>query len=109
MTTFEDVFGFFVLADIGYEMNTKHNQNWHVYILRCADNTLYTGITTDLDRRVEQHQSRQGAKYTKTRAPVRLVYSEPQESRSTATKRELEIKALSRAQKLSLAESFTAE
>ncbi len=77
--------------------------SYFVYILRCADATLYTGITTDIKRRVEEHNSSQkGAKYTKLRRPVELVYSEESENRSTALKREYAIKKLSRAEKLEL-------
>ncbi len=76
---------------------------YFVYILKCADETLYTGITTDIKRRVEEHNSSEkGAKYTKLRRPVDLVYSEESENRSTASKREYAIKKLSRAQKLEL-------
>ena len=76
---------------------------YFVYILRCADDTLYTGITTDIVRRVEEHNSSdKGAKYTKLRRPVELVYSEKSENRSSASKREYAIKKLSRAQKLEL-------
>ena len=77
--------------------------NYLVYILKCADETLYTGITTDIKRRVEEHNgSQKGAKYTKLRRPVELVYSEESENRSTASKREYAIKKLSRAEKLEL-------
>ena len=70
-------------------------QNWYVYILRCRDTTLYTGITTDLKRRVAEHnEGKVGAKYTKVRRPVRLVYSEVCETRSVALKREYAIKQL---------------
>ena len=76
---------------------------YFVYILKCADETLYTGITTDIERRVEEHNSSdKGAKYTKLRRPVELVYSEESENRSTASKREYAIKKLSRLQKLEL-------
>lgn len=76
---------------------------WHVYILRCADGTLYTGVTTDLVRRVEEHNaSPKGARYTRARRPVALVYSERFASRSAASKREAAIKKLSRAAKLLL-------
>jgi putative endonuclease len=75
---------------------------WYVYILECADNTLYTGITTDCERRLKQHNTGKGAKYTRARTPVKLRYSEPSEDRSSATKREIAIKALSKTQKLSL-------
>lgn len=76
---------------------------WHVYILRCADGTLYTGIAKDLQRRVEQHnKSALGAKYTKIRRPVRLVWTKKCKNRSLATKEELRIKKLSREEKLKL-------
>ena len=75
----------------------------YVYILRCADDTLYTGYTTDVDRRVAEHDAGEGAKYTRGRAPVDLVYTESFGSRSAALSREHEIKALSRAEKERLA------
>ena len=73
-----------------------------VYILQCADNTLYTGWTHDLDHRLQAHNSGNGAKYTKARLPVTLVYREDVESKSEALKRELQIKKLTRQQKLAL-------
>lgn len=76
--------------------------NWMVYILECADKTLYTGITNDLTRRIAQHNAGQGAKYTRGRAPLKLVYSEACEGKSKALKREIQIKALSRAKKIAL-------
>ena len=76
--------------------------SWYVYILKCADNTLYTGITTDCERRIKQHNNGKGAKYTRVRTPVTIVYQEPSESRSSATKREIAIKKLPRKQKLAL-------
>ena len=82
-------------------------QNWIVYILECNDKTLYTGITTDLERRVEEHNnSDKGAKYTAARRPVRVVYSEQLDSRSSATQREMQIKSLTRDQKQNLIKSF---
>jgi len=73
---------------------------YYVYILRCSDNTLYTGITNDIEKRLNQHNhTSTGAKYTRTRRPVELVYSEQCESKSIALKRELEIKKLSKSQK----------
>ncbi len=76
---------------------------YFVYILKCSDDTLYTGITTDIKRRVDEHNnSDKGAKYTKLRRPVALVYSEPSEDRSSASKREYVIKKLSRLKKLEL-------
>lgn len=77
--------------------------SWYVYIVRCCDNTLYTGITTDPAARITEHNSGQyGAKYTRARRPVILVYTEQAESRSAALKREIAIKRLSRQAKLSL-------
>jgi putative endonuclease len=76
--------------------------SWFVYIVRCSDGTLYTGITTDTTKRVAAHNSKRGAKYTATRTPVTLVWSQPSETRSTASKEEWRIKQLSRSEKLSL-------
>lgn len=76
---------------------------WVVYILRCADGTLYTGITNDLPRRIASHEEGKGAKYTRGRGPFELIFSEPFANRSNALKRELEIKALDRESKLKLA------
>ncbi len=77
--------------------------DWVVYILKCADNTLYTGITNDLDARVAAHESGLGAKYTKGRGPFKVVYKEACAGRSAASKREIAIKKLSRAEKEQLA------
>ena len=77
--------------------------DWFVYILECKDKTLYTGITNNLNKRIEQHNnSPEGAKYTRARRPVRCVYQEKQKNRSEATKREMVIKKMSRIEKLSL-------
>ncbi len=81
--------------------------NWTVYILQCADGTLYTGITNDLARRVAEHESGTGAKYTKGRGPLQLVYQESCEDRGLASKRENEIKALDRKAKLLLIAAHT--
>ena len=75
---------------------------YQVYILRCGDGTLYTGITNDLPRRLAAHSSGRGAKYTRGRLPVELVWHEEQPDKSAALRRELQIKALSRAEKLRL-------
>ena len=77
---------------------------YYVYIVECADKTLYTGVTTELERRVEEHNSSEkGAKYTRTRRPVKLVYSEMYPDRSSASKREYEIKKkMNREQKIKL-------
>ncbi len=81
----------------------KSNDECHyVYILRCADGTLYTGWTTDLEKRVAVHNAGKGAKYTKNRLPVELVYYECLDSKPLALRRECAIKALSRQEKLSL-------
>ena len=77
--------------------------SYFVYILQCSDNTLYTGIATNLQRRLDEHNnSDKGAKYTKIRRPVMLVYSEEHEDRSSASKREHAIKKLKRKEKLEL-------
>jgi len=77
--------------------------SYFVYILECNDSTLYTGIATDVKRRVDEHNnSDKGAKYTKNRRPVKLVYSEAQDDRSSASKREYAIKKLKRSEKLEL-------
>ena len=76
---------------------------YYVYILKCADNTLYTGITTDLKRRIVEHNSSKlGAKYTSSRRPVKLVLSKKFRNRSTASKEEIRIKKLKRGEKLEL-------
>lgn len=79
---------------------------YHVYILRCADDTLYTGITTDVERRLAEHnQSALGAKYTRGRRPVTLVYNRHFRTRSAASREEARIKRLPRTEKLSLIRS----
>ena len=76
--------------------------SFYVYILRCADGTLYTGYTDDPERRARVHNAGKGAKYTRSRLPVELVYREALEDKSAALRREREIKKMSRAQKLAL-------
>ena len=73
---------------------------WYLYILRCRDGSLYTGITTDVEKRLEAHQSGKGAKYTRGRGPLELVYTEECGTHSQTLKRELEIKAIPREKKL---------
>ena len=81
----------------------KINKIWWVYVIKCADETLYTGITTNLERRIFEHnESKKGAKYTRNKRPVNLEYSERHPDRSTASKREYYIKKLSRLEKLKL-------
>ncbi len=77
--------------------------SYFVYILECSDGSLYTGITKDVTKRFDEHNTKaSGAKYTKARRPVKVVYEEPSLNRSTASKREYEIKKLTRIQKLQL-------
>ncbi len=75
--------------------------SWYVYMIRCADGSLYTGITTDTARRIDEHNNgkRPGAAYTRSRRPVRLVYQEPCKNRSAASVREAQIKAMCREEK----------
>lgn len=77
-------------------------KNWFLYILRCRDGSLYTGITTDVQARLEAHRAGKGAKYTRGRAPLELVYSENCGDHSAALRREIEIKSLSRTEKMEL-------
>jgi putative endonuclease len=81
---------------------------WFVYYLRCADNSLYAGITTDLIRRVGEHNTcnKTGAKYTRVRRPVELVYAEPQENRQLACKREYQLKKFTKLKKETLVKNF---
>jgi len=76
--------------------------NWIVYVLRCSDGSLYTGVTNDLDRRIATHRAGKGAAYTRSRLPVRLVYTERRRSRGAAHSREAAIKRLPRVAKLAL-------
>ena len=78
--------------------------SWVLYILQCKDRSLYTGITNDLVKRLEQHEAGEGAKYTRGRGPFKLVYTEHHNNRSEASKRELEIKKLDRVAKIKLCE-----
>ncbi len=76
--------------------------SWQLYILRCGDGTLYTGITDDLPRRLKAHRSGKGAKYTRGRGPLELVYREDCPDKSAALRREIAVKKLKRQEKLSL-------
>lgn len=78
---------------------------WYLYILRCGDESLYTGITTDVEKRLEAHRSGRGAKYTRGRGPLTLVYREECGTHSDALKRERAVKALPREAKLELIQS----
>ena len=83
----------------------EHNMNWQVYIILCKDNSLYTGITTDVQRRFAQHLAGTGAKYFRGHSPLRLVYLEDGHNRSSASRREAEIKRLRSEDKRRLSES----
>ena len=78
------------------------NKSWYLYILRCGDGSLYTGITTDVQARLEMHRRGKGAKYTRGRGPLELVYSEECVGHSEALKRELAITAMTREEKMRL-------
>lgn len=83
---------------------------WYVYMLHCRDGTLYTGVTTDLQRRLQEHnRGGQGARYTRARRPVTLAYHEMTASRATACRRERELKQLTRGQKQRLISSRTSD
>ena len=82
-------------------------KTWCVYILECADGTLYTGITNDLANRLKAHNDGKGAKYTRGRGPLELVYTEHAESHSAAAKREYEIKQLTKQQKIALCNNWS--
>ena len=79
--------------------------DWTVYIVKCSDKTFYTGITNNIKLRLETHNSGKGAKYTKNRLPVILVYLERVDDKSNALRREMEIKKLNRSQKINLINS----
>ncbi|MEK7606292.1 MAG: GIY-YIG nuclease family protein [Patescibacteria group bacterium] len=80
---------------------------YFLYILTCADNTLYTGITTDVKRRFFEHVKGSASKYTRAKKPVKIIYTEKHKNRSTASKREAEIKKMTRPQKLALAQGYS--
>jgi putative endonuclease len=78
---------------------------WFLYVVKCQDTSLYTGITTDITRRIKEHNSKKGAFYTKNKVPVELVYQEAMVDQSQARKREAAIKRLTRKEKLELVEN----
>ena len=84
------------------KLKKQLSEQWYVYIVRCADGSLYTGIAKDLDRRLEQHNAGTASRYTRSRLPVTLEYQEEQSNQSLALKREVAIKAMSRQKKESL-------
>lgn len=81
-------------------------QKWYVYILRCVDDTLYTGITNNIDRRLKAHNAGTASKYTRSRRPVTMIYQEEAETKGDALRRELAIKKMTRSQKQSLIEQL---
>src|SRR5256884_4402870 len=85
-------------------LNARHDggegkDHWFCYVLECADGTFYTGITNSIDRRLSMHNRGRASRYTRGRLPVRLVYAEPYRDRSSASRREIEVKKMSRARK----------
>jgi putative endonuclease len=84
------------------ESETEKSEPWHLYILECADGTFYTGVAKDIHKRLDQHNSSKGAKYTRTRLPVKIVYHEMCASRSSALIRECVVKAFPREKKKKL-------
>tara|TARA_B110000858_G_C17767901_1_gene457982 strand:+ start:1440 stop:1742 length:303 start_codon:yes stop_codon:yes gene_type:complete len=87
---------------------TETKKNWYVYMIKCSDKSLYTGITTDLDRRFQQHfRGKGGAKYFQGRRPEKIVYTESGHDRSSASVREAEIKSLSRGKKILIINAVT--
>ena len=84
----------------------KDLMSWFVYIVKCRDNTLYTGITNNLKRRIREHNSGNGCRYTKYRRPVELIHSEEYPTKSKALKRETYIKGLTREKKINLSKTL---
>lgn len=80
----------------------KGTERWFCYVLECADGTFYTGITTSIDRRLAMHKRGRASQYTRGRLPVRLVYAAPYGDRSSASRREVELKKMPRAKKRGL-------
>ncbi len=83
-----------------------NNKMWYIYLVRCSDGTLYCGISKDVGKRVVAHNDGKGAKYTRSRGPVTLVYVEESEDKSSALKREIAIKRMPRKRKLALASEW---
>jgi len=79
---------------------------WYIYLVKCSDDTIYCGITKDIEKRILQHNGKKGAKYTASRTPVKLVYKEECGGKSRALKRENEIKKLTREQKICLINGY---
>lgn len=87
----------------------SEDKSWWLYILRCADDTLYTGIAVDVDKRFAAHEKGKGAKYTRGRGPLKIIYREQCGSHSDALRRELAVKALTREQKEKLAAQWLSQ
>lgn len=85
------------------DQKTESSRTWWAYMLRCSDGSLYTGIATDVERRVSEHNAGTGAKYTRSHRPVEAIWRERCDDKSAALKREAAIKRLTRAQKLQIA------
>jgi predicted GIY-YIG superfamily endonuclease len=91
-------------SSIGIDMLSQKktgrpSRRWYLYVLKCSDGTLYTGITNNLSRRIEQHNAGKASRYTRSRRPVKLVFQEPCRGRSSALKKECALKSLSRKEK----------
>jgi len=99
MLGFNDKKTMILITEISLLPDTKQ---WFVYMLECADGSLYTGVSNDLAKRVDIHNTGKGAKYTRSRLPVKLVYSETAPDKSEALKKEIKMKQLSRVEKLNL-------
>lgn len=81
------------------EQQRRPRRGWRLYVVKCRDGTYYTGITNDLDRRIDQHNSGKASRYTRSRMPVTLIYCEGCRNKSSALKKEMRMKALSRQEK----------
>ncbi len=88
-------------------IKTRKHIVWFVYMLRCRDNSIYTGITTDIGKRIKRHNQGKGAKYTASRRPVELIYYEPHKDWLSAAKREYALKRLAKSKKESLVAGFS--
>jgi len=92
-----------IITDNPTERHSCSAVSWQVYIILCSDGSLYTGITTNVERRLRQHAEGKGAKYFRGREPLKVIYREGGHTRSSASKREAQIKAMNRAEKALLA------
>lgn len=100
---------YYLFLSIGYKgdrQETVPMSVWYVYMINCSDNSIYTGITTNVERRLYDHARGEGAKYFRGRQPKKIIYLESQPHRSAATKREAVIKQLSRREKIKLADCY---